>query len=368
MQNKQNYVKNSNINNINNINNNLTWEEFYTKIFKNIPKENKKNHIHKYILNEKNTFVTKEYIDHLLTVYNINHKCNDLKLFQIGLTHPSYTYNRNYEDLKEFKSIFMGINVLGGEQFDPILDTNINMAIPLQPTSYERLEFLGDSILRQILSDYVFIRYPELQEGGLTKLRAQLENATNLAQITRKIKLNKYVIIARNYEFQKSRDKSEKIQCDIFEAFLAALYLDVCKIKYCDIGTKFNLIQDKRDKAYQICHDFVTSLLESEIDIPCLLSTYTNYKDQLMHYFHSKDWGDPKYFEIERILDEKFLNKKTFKMCVRDPENNIIGIGVSSTKQNGEKIAAKQALIKYGLITNNDEDYELSCNDPIINK
>ena len=64
-----------------------------------------------------------------------------------------------------------------------------------QNFNYERLEFLGDSILRQIISDYLFIRYQEMQEGDLTKLRSQIENGSSLAEMTRKIGLNKYVLI-----------------------------------------------------------------------------------------------------------------------------------------------------------------------------
>ena len=66
-----------------------------------------------------------------------------------------------------------------------------NDCLPLQDVSYERLEFLGDSILRQIISDYLFIRYQEMQEGDLTKLRSQIENGSSLAEMTRKIGLNK---------------------------------------------------------------------------------------------------------------------------------------------------------------------------------
>ena len=335
----------------NNNNNNKTWEEFYHDIYDKIPKNSRSEYIKLYILNEKNTYVTKEYIDHLLS--NLNYKCNDLTLFQLALIHPSYTI-KNYELMKEFKSIFMGVNVLGCDHFEKLNEANIGMAIPLQEHSYERLEFLGDSILRQILSDYIFIRFPEFQEGGLTKLRAQLENATTLSLLTKKIKLNRYVMIARNHEMIKGRERSEKIQCDIFEAFLAALYLDATNIKYADIGKTKDLMHQRREKGYQICFDFVISLIETEIDIASLLASDTNYKDQLLQYFHTQNWGDPKYSEMERIIDEKMMGKKSFKMCVRDPENNIVGIGIGSSKQSGEKLAAKRALIKFNVLTSHE--------------
>ena len=88
---------------------------------------------------------------------------------------------------------------------------------------FSRLEFLGDSVIRQVISDYLFIRYPNLQEGYLTKIRSQIENSSCLADLTRRIGLNRYVLLSRNNEIIKAREKNEKVQCDIFEAFVAAL-------------------------------------------------------------------------------------------------------------------------------------------------
>lgn len=358
----------NNNNNTNNNTNNITWEDYYSSLEKKHKDSKVNKFMVNYVLNASNTFITKEFINKVFQDYNVNHTCHDLTLYQIATTHSSYTNDKNFEDLKTFKSVFMGVNVLGGDQFEPISNALISMSIPLQESSYQRLEFLGDSILRLILSEYLFIRYPELQEGGLTKLRSQIENASTVALITRKLNLNKYVIIAKNYEMIKARDRNEKIQCDIFESFLAALYLDICKIKYHDIGKCINLLNSKNGHAYQICYDFVISLIEKNVDIPYLLANNTNYKDQLLQYFHTQDWGDPKYSEMERIVDEKNMGKKTFKMCVRDPDNNIIGIGTSTSKQGGEKLAAKYALIKFNVINSTDEEYIIDATSDVINK
>lgn len=341
--------------------NKLDWEEFSINTIKSVGKDN----LIKYILNEKNRVITKDYIKNVLYNYGIDYCPKDIKLFEIAMTHPSYIY-KDWTDLKNFKMIFMGINVLGGDMLLPIPKEQINMAVPLGSTSYERLEFLGDSILRLIISDYLFIRYQEMQEGDLTKLRSQLENGSSLAEMTRKIGLNKYVMISRNYEVIKGREKNEKIQCDIFEAFIAALYLDACGIAYNDIGKKSDLILRDREIGYQKCFDFVVALIEDEIDLTKLLETDTNYKDILLQHYHELNWGDPTYGTMDTIIDNNKMGKKYFKMYVRDRDKNIIGIGIGSSKQKGEKIAAKRALQNLKVIPNDNEDEILNKNDARI--
>ncbi len=344
-------------------NNKIDWIDYQNIILKKYSKDD----LYLFIINENNREITKEYIKNTLyQVGGIDYTPNDIKLFEIALTHPSYIY-KDWWELKFFKMIFMSINVLGGDQLLPISNENIKFAVPLKKISYERLEFLGDSIIRQVISDYLFIRYPNLQEGALTKLRSQIENGSSLADMTRKIGLNKYVLLSRNYEVIKARDKNEKIQCDIFEAFIAALYLDTCKISYDQIGNNYDLIVRDRSIGYQRCYDFITSLIENVVDLAELLENDTNYKDKLLQYYHEMSWGDPTYGIMETIIDNNKMGKKYFKMYVRDKDKNIIGHGIGSSKQKGEKIAAKHALQYLKVIPNDNNDEELSPNSPIIN-
>lgn len=352
------------INNVNNVNKNnvkIDWEEFRKMTIEKVGQEN----LIKYILNEKNRVITKDYIKNVLYNYGIEYVVKDIKLFEIAMTHQSYIH-KNWTDIKNFKMIFMNINVLGGDMLMPIMDGQITMAVPLGKTSYERLEFLGDSILRQIISDYLFIRYQEMQEGDLTKLRSQIENGSSLAEMTRKIGLNRYVLLSRNNEVTKGREKNEKIQCDIFEAFIAALYLDACGITYNEIGKINNLMMRDRGSGYQKCYDFVIKLIEDEIDLTKLLETNTNYKDTLLQYYHEMDWGDPMYGLEETIIDNNKMGKKSFKMYVRNNEKKILGYGIGSSKQKGEKLAAKRALQYLKIISNDNEEIILNNNDEQI--
>jgi ribonuclease-3 len=356
--------------------NKLDWEDFRIQTIKKVGKDN----LIKYILNEKNRVITKDYIKTTLYNYGIDYTVKDIKLFEIAMTHPSYIY-KDWTDLKNFKMIFMSINVLGGDMLVPIPKEQVQMAVPLGKTSYERLEFLGDSILRQIISDYLFVRYEEMQEGDMTKLRSQIENGSSLADMTRKIGLNKYVLISRNHEVIKGREKNEKIQCDIFEAFIAALYLDACSITYDEIcknnmgetgSTKkplsncYDLISRDRGIGYQKCYDFVVGLIEDEIDLTKLLEVDTNYKDKLLQHYHELGWGDPTYGTMDTIIDNNKMGKKYFKMYVRDKDRNIIGWGIGSSKQKGEKLAAKRALQNLKVIPNDNEEQVLAEDDPQI--
>jgi len=337
------------------------WDEFMIKTINYVGKSNLIN----YILNEKNRVITKEYIRNTLSNYGIEYKVNDIKLFQIAMTHTSYI-KKDYTNSKNFKSIFMGINLIGGDMLNPISKEQIEFAVQLGIVSYERLEFLGDSILRQVISDYLFIRYKEMQEGNLTKLRSQIENSSSFAEMTRRIGLQKYVLLSRNQEVIKARDKNDKIQCDIFEAFVAAIYLDKMGISYEDIGKDSELVQKLRSEAYQVCFDFVIALIEDEIDLTELLETDTNYKDKLLQYYHECNWGDPKYNTMDILYDNSKLGKKYFKMYVRDLDGNIIGIGTGSSKQKGEKIAAKKALQHLNVIPNDNEDEIIDPDSAII--
>ncbi len=346
---------------INNTQIKFDWDEFMEKTIKNVGEKNLIN----YILNEKNRVITKEYIRNTMENYGINYQVNDIRLFQIAMTHTSYI-KKDYTNSKNFKSIFMGINLIGGDMLLPINKDQIEFAVSLGAVSYERLEFLGDSILRQVISDYLFVRYKEMQEGNLTKLRSQIENSSSFAEMTRRIGLQKYVLLSRNQEVIKARDKNDKIQCDIFEAFVAALYLDTMKISYNDIGKNLELIQKDRAEAYQVCYDFVIGMIEDEIDLTELLETDTNYKDKLLQYYHECNWGDPKYNTMDILYDNSKLGKKYFKMYVRDLDGNIIGIGMGSSKQKGEKMAAKKALQYLKVIPNDNEDEILDPKSDLI--
>jgi len=91
--------------------------------------------------------------------------------------------------------------------------------------SYERYEFLGDSILEFLCSRELFRRYPDMPEGELTKLRASLVCEYTLSQISRSLNFGNYLYLSNGEEQTGGRERNS-ILCDLFESVLGAIYLD----------------------------------------------------------------------------------------------------------------------------------------------
>lgn len=91
--------------------------------------------------------------------------------------------------------------------------------------SYERLEFLGDAILEYIVSEYLFLKKKEYEEGRLTKLRASLVCEFTLSQISESLGYGEFVRLSKG-EAQTGGRTRKSILCDLFESVLGAMYLD----------------------------------------------------------------------------------------------------------------------------------------------
>ena len=88
--------------------------------------------------------------------------------------------------------------------------------------NYERLEFLGDRILGFIISDFIFKKFPNFQEGDLSIIFQKYTNAKFLSNIAMSLKLNKFVIVQKG----DSLEKKESIMSDLIESIIAAIYID----------------------------------------------------------------------------------------------------------------------------------------------
>lgn len=272
-------------------------------------------------LNTKNKFITKKAVNDMLLKYNIKYKIKKLDNFILGTIHTSYLELNNKiinSKTKEFK-------LLKDKEVEPITEEEAKKCLPLQSNSYERIEFLGDSVIRSILSDYLYNRYSNETEGFLTTLRTKIERTDTLALFCRAIGLNDYIIISKYYEENESREKNRKIQEDVFESFIGALYLD-----------------DEK-KGFELCKNFLINLVETEVDISSLLHNEDNFKDILLRYFHTKNWGDPKY-SLKMEIRNDIKSEYTMQVC--DNNGKLLGIGTASSKKKGEQIAAQHALEK----------------------
>lgn len=298
-----------------------------------------------YILNEKNKYITKEYIESTLKKYGIDHKVNNLEIFQEAMIHKSY-FQHDEDYWKDKKTT--------NRDLEPIDDPS--KAIPLQNKTYERLELVGDSVIHNTLAHYLFIRYQDKQEGFITTIRTRLEQCNTLADLTLAIGLENYILLSRCIEKNGGRDNKADIQEDVFEAFIGALYLDVPNPL-------------KLDDNFSICKRFIMRLLEDEIDFAELVYHNKNYKDILLRYFHTEGWIHPVYGVSDKSGPD---HNKQFTVYVKrkknkDDEGIVVGYGIGSSKKKAEQLASLEALKHYKVIKDDsdseDESYEILSDD-----
>jgi ribonuclease-3 len=188
--------------------------------------------------------------------------------------------------------------------------------------SYERLEFLGDSVLGLAISQQLYLDNPDETEGNLTKTKAMLVNETTLAQIGREIGLNAHIRLSPEEEKSGGRDRNSII-ADAFEAVIGAIYLDGGIEPARDVILKF--IYSRRDS--------ITSDLSQK-----------NYKGDLLELAQARGTGVPRYDVISEIGPD---HEKTFHVIVTVAGEKI-GEGTGLSKKEAEQRAAAMALERVG--------------------
>ena len=282
------------------------------------------------IYNENNVLITKTHIENIINRYlSKKHKIevadDNLNLYLMALTHKSYTKGAYIIDKDAIINPLLSfipkkkkyvINV----GFDKMIKGK--KTLELRQRSYERLEFLGDSVIHYILGDYIYHRFPEDDEGLMTKIRTKLENSGKMCVLTKALKLEPFIILAKQIEITKGRDKIISILEDVFESFVGAMHEE--------FGMK-------------VCKEFVINLIEDNIDITDLLENDDNYKDQLLRYYHIMKWPFPKYNLLSTTVNED-NNSRTFKVIVKNNKNKVIGHGTGGSLKKAEQMSAKMAL------------------------
>jgi ribonuclease III len=235
---------------------------------------------------------------------------NDINLYRTAFVHQSYCTMKNHD--------FINSNTKCPEN-----------CLPLQDMSYERLEFLGDSILDMVISSYIYERFPDQNEGFLSKIRTKIVNGKMLGFLSNKIGFHNYAIISKQVEESNGRN-NYKIMEDIFEAFIAALFLD----SNCN---------------YDIVNKWIIYIIENYIDFSDLIASKTNYKDMLIYYMQHHLQDIPKFYEIEVISKDSI---KIFKYCIKDKNNAVISTSTGNSKKDAENNSALEALKHYNININ----------------
>lgn len=192
--------------------------------------------------------------------------------------------------------------------------------------SYERFEYLGDSVLNLVVANYLFSRYPNQNEGFLTKLRTKLVNGKTLSKFSRSLNLGKYILMNSNVERISGRDNDRMLE-DVFESLVCAIFLDL---------------------GLSSVTKFILSVIEKEIDF-CAAEVDDNYKDILLRFCQQKMGTTPDYKVHSEDSDKLGCHNKIFKItCVIDGINYKFGNGKS--KKTAEQQAAKETLIYFGVV------------------
>lgn len=278
------------------------------------------------IFNKNNILIDKKNIQQILAKADIKNKASDLTIWQQAFVHSSYS--KNVKKNRKYNGYVSkdGINNCNTEEDNP------DDCIPIQNKSSEVLEFLGDSMLQSIVTDYLSKRFPKSDEGFLTKLRSKLVKTESLSKFSKFYSLGKYLIISKHIEVNCNGRENSHILEDAFEALIGAMYLD-----FSSKGI---------EKGYGICHKFVIYTIEQTVDFTDLIMNDDNYKDQLMRYFQKQFKGAFPIYE-EELHDEE---DKTFYIIIKHPLNSkIIARGKGANKKKAEQMAAKQGLNYFGI-------------------
>ena len=221
----------------------------------------------------------------LLTIeQRLNYKFNDSSLLEQALTHCSY--------LNEHKDI---------------------------AKSNERLEFLGDSVLGLIISEYLYEVRPHQSEGELSSFRAKLVQAAACALYLKKLNISDYLLVARG-ETLHGKELSNSVLADLFEAIVAAIYLD---------------------KGLDAAKNFLFKNFASDFD-QILNQPQDNWKTILQEFCQKIYHTSPIY----EIISEKGPDhNKIFEVTV-SIENKVVGTGFGKSKKLAEREAASFALKK----------------------
>jgi dsRNA-specific ribonuclease len=316
--------------------------------------------------NPNNRLITKKEVEDILNYFeNIGDNgqrltINNLEHFQRAFVHESY-----YQSVQNAI-----INNTINEQ-----NTYLNY-IPSE--SNERLEYLGDHILKAIVGNYLYTRFGEEREGFLTKLKIKIEKCSMLHQIGVTLGFKGYLLLSLQVENQTvlSIDRGRGTPSfyeDAFEAFIGSIMLE-----YGEYG-------------YIYADRFVRSVMENIIDFAEIISKNDNFKDSLQRYFQFLRWRTPVYTSLNEegplyrkvftrmltitkeqyeqldnivqlkikkytinIMEEyKRMNPGIYMKLFENHQNNyIIGVGFGRKVVNSEQECAKECMKNLNLDLN----------------
>lgn len=261
--------------------------------------------------NKNNKLLTVNCVENILKKYGIFQNINNLEIYQMAMVHESYTINH-------IKNVCIKDKV-------EIVE-NPDGHVLLQPKSYERLEFLGDTLVDAVIGSYIFKRFPNGDEGFLSLIKKKLISRWVLGDLAKKCSLNEYMIISKTLDDKANARDDIKKCCDLLEAFIGAIYLDF-------------------KENFKYVNTFLINLIEhpdSLLDFTSYITEGTDSKTKLRNLSRRNYHCDVKY---NIIYDDK---TKLYN-CKITLKNKIIGESNHNNSKQSEFDAANNALFNLGI-------------------
>tara|TARA_B100001996_G_scaffold369512_1_gene343000 strand:- start:123 stop:803 length:681 start_codon:yes stop_codon:yes gene_type:complete len=183
--------------------------------------------------------------------------------------------------------------------------------------SYERLEFIGDSVVGLIVADILYEMFPNESEGFLTRVRTKIVSSKGLSMLSKELKLHNFIKMNEKAVMNKWNENPRILE-DVFESFMGALYLD---------------------RGILTCKKFMKKLINKYIDMNEIVKD-TNYKDILMKYLQCNKKPQAMY----KISNESGPDHAKIFTIQLEIDGKKIAEGYDSIKKIAEQKAALRAL------------------------
>ena len=185
----------------------------------------------------------------------------------------------------------------------------------------QRLEFLGDAVLQIIITEYLYVKYPDEQEGRLTKMRSALARREAFATLAKEMKLDDYIRMGKG-EIQSGGMTRDSTLCDAFEAMAGAIYLDLGIAPVAEI---------------------LIPILQKKFPDPLGLLGDLNPKGMLQEYTQKHyDSEKPEYIIVNKIGPDHDCE---YSITV-SIKGEIVGKGKGKSRKSAEMDAATDAIEK----------------------
>ena len=304
--------------------------------------------------NPLNVEINLKDIKNILSSYGVNYNIDNIVLYQRAFIHKSYVKRPMLDNISnEIK-----------------LSDKPHNCLPLKTKSNERLEFVGDGVLELITKYYLYRRFPKAEEGFMTEKKIALVKNEHIGKLAYEMKLHKWFIMSKHAEEKNTRINFKKLGC-LFEAFLAAIFLDVNKLSIKDEDKWFENTF-VTGPGFQMCQIFIENIFENHVDWVQLIKTDDNYKNKLQVLIQKEFKTTPEYLEFTHDIENGYemgvylcLGQEIHEAKINNAikydifgsfskihdyiENNnkvliFLGKGIHKIKKKAEQIACDEAI------------------------